>query len=408
MEQSAFYVCLFGKFSLSDGSTTLTQEMIHSERVTKLAAYLILHRREGCAFQRLIDDLWPNSQSGNPVNTLKNIVYRLRKTLAEIWPERPFILTTGGKYQWNPEIPLQTDLEEFDHLLQGAAESEERSKRCALLEQAVGTCHEKVLADFSGDHWILYLRTHYHQKYLNGVRELAAYLEEDRRYADLEALCAEAVILEPYDESVHGYLFKAYLGENLPAVAERHYRNMERVLMEHLGVEPSEELRNLYNNAMERRHRKELNLDVIEGELMEERQASGACRCTYNEFRKIFELETRRKERLGSHIVLGRVTVEPVEGDESQWNVETLLNMAFNELEETVITSLRTEDVVSRYSDRELLVLLFDCTLEDTKRIYERMSRKTLRFRKRWRKVKFGYSLKELSDGKEWEADFQG
>ena len=408
METSAIYVRLFGRFVISDGQRQLTQEDVHSERVTKLAAHLITHGREGCTFQRLIDDLWPNGQSGNPVNALKNVVYRLRKVLGQVWPEHPFILTTGGQYQWNPQIPLHTDMAEFDRLYQQAESAVDQSERCELLKQMTSIYRGKFLTDFSGEHWILYIRAHYQQKYLHAVRELAGYLEENRDFAALEALCADAVILEPYDEAVHGFLFKAYLGEDLPAVAERHFHNMERVLMEHLGVEPSQELRRLYNEMVERKHRKEANLEVIEGELMEERQKSGACRCTYNEFRKIFELETRRKERLGNHIVLGRVIVEPIEGDESQWEVENMLTKVFNELEEIIDASLRTEDVVTRYSDRELLVLLFDCTVEDTKKILERIGKNTLRFRKKWRKVKFGYSMKEISETESSEVNVGG
>ena len=50
-QNPGIHVRMLGRFEFSDGKRTLTQAEIHSERVTKLAAYLILHSRRACSFR---------------------------------------------------------------------------------------------------------------------------------------------------------------------------------------------------------------------------------------------------------------------------------------------------------------------------------------------------------------------
>lgn len=397
-------VRMLGRFEFSDGQRTLTQAEIHSDRVTKLAAYLILHSRRGCSFRELIDELWANDLSDNPVNALKNLMYRLRKILARIWPDTSFFLTVRGQYQWNPAIPLTTDVREFESRFQAAKDCPDGIEKRLRLVQAGEVYRGKFLEDLSGEYWILNAQTLYQRMFMEGAKMLARELEAEGDYAMLERMCMDVIARDPYDEEMHSYLLRSYMEQGMPVVADRHYWAMTRMMLENLGMEPSESLRKIHDEIMLRQNRRENDLDTIERALLVER-GGGACHCTFSEFRKIYELEARRQGRLESNIVLGRITLE--EQDEKRNRIEeSPLRMVMLELEDILIHALRAEDVVARYSDCEFLVLLMDCSLKDTDRVIERIHFRTSMNTKRWKNVRISYSLKEMERGETCQSAY--
>ena len=78
-------VRMFGKFQITDSRGTLDAESVHSEMLICLMAYMVSHRDRGLTVQELIDVLWPQDESDNPAGALKNLIYRLRKYLNQIW-----------------------------------------------------------------------------------------------------------------------------------------------------------------------------------------------------------------------------------------------------------------------------------------------------------------------------------
>ena len=105
---------IFGTFSLSNGEAVLREEDIRAGRLVQLLVYLISHKDKVIMKKRLIE-LFCSGNSKNPENALKNLVYRLRNELKALGPEE-YICTQPGGYQWNPEVPVETDYEKFKRL----------------------------------------------------------------------------------------------------------------------------------------------------------------------------------------------------------------------------------------------------------------------------------------------------
>lgn len=104
------------EISLFSGMTILwngTPILEHSARLNKpleLLALLLLRGDKKLTNEQLMDGLWESDEIENPAGALKNAAYSLRKFLQKADKEKRFIITESGRYIWNPEISVTTDV----------------------------------------------------------------------------------------------------------------------------------------------------------------------------------------------------------------------------------------------------------------------------------------------------------
>lgn len=391
------YAQLFAHLQITEDGITLSQDQIRSDMVTKLLSYLICHRSKGSTVQELTEVLWPDDRSDNPAGALKNLMYRLRNILKKVWGDGEFVLTRRGSYQWNPELPVQVDAEEFERLCREAREEqkldEKIQKECAAVELYQG----KFLPDFSDEYWIMSMSVYYHSLYLAAVKELAGLLESTGQFEKMERICRKAVEMDQLDEELHCCLLKAYIGENKQNLAANHYRETVDLLYDNLGVRPSEELQAVYDEMMKQIHDQESDLNVIQDELKEEQKKRGAFYCEYGIFKKTYELEIRRAGRLGMAVYLSLVTLHPEKKMESgSAEYLSLLNTGMDQMQEVLLKSLRSGDVITRYSTSQFLVMLPGCQYENARMVLDRINYNFYSIKKH-AKVRIQYSLDELN-----------
>ena len=102
-------VKMFGEFSIRLGDRVLTDDVSRIKKVWILIEYLLVNRKSAVPQDKLIETLWNEEDSDNPVGALKNLVYRARsvlKTLDEsIGPELIQYVTSA--YAWNDVLRLK-------------------------------------------------------------------------------------------------------------------------------------------------------------------------------------------------------------------------------------------------------------------------------------------------------------
>lgn len=108
------------------------------------------------------------------------------------------------------------------------------------------------LAELSGellpdwyDEWVQDERESLRQIRLHALEALADVLSSTGRHADAIQAALAAIRLEPLRESAHRTLIQAHLAEGNRSEARRHFRQCRQLLIEELGVEPSESMRQL-------------------------------------------------------------------------------------------------------------------------------------------------------------------
>ena len=398
-EQRTLHVTTFGTLVFEGMGQTLKEEQIRSRMLTKLFSYMIMHHRQEMTVLELSEALWPDDSSNNPAGALKNLMYRLRTLLKKTWGADDFIVTGRGAYNWNQNISLVIDAENFDDYLKRAALSHSREEKILLYQQGLSLYKGEFLPMLESDYWVVTLGTYYQSTYLSSVKKLIAMLEADKRYDDMADWCNAALRIEPLDEELHTALIRVLVAQNKTKMALDHYQEAKSLLYENLGVSPSEELRDIYMKLLEETNTQEMDIGAIVKDLAKDEE-HGAFICEYGVFKKIYHLESRRTGRLGISVFLLLVTVEPTAAlATSSKAYLDIVSESMVRLEDVLYHSLRSGDVVSQYSGAQYIVLLPTCQYETTKRVIKRIEKRFYNTsRKQHTKLTFSFCEVEEKD----------
>jgi DNA-binding SARP family transcriptional activator len=102
-----------------------------------------------------------------------------------------------------------------------------------------------LLPEWSDNEWVLIEQEQYHQLRLYALEAMARRLTGAGRHGEAVAAGLAAVRAEPLRESAHGVLIDAHLAAGNRGEAQHQYDQCRRVLLDELGLEPSEALRHL-------------------------------------------------------------------------------------------------------------------------------------------------------------------
>jgi DNA-binding SARP family transcriptional activator len=109
-----------------------------------------------------------------------------------------------------------------------------------------------LLPDWSDNEWVLIEQEQYHQLRLYALEAMAKRLTSVGRHGEAVAAGLAAVRAEPLRESAHGALIEAHLAAGNRAAAQHQFVQCRRVLLDELGLEPSDSLRNVLPHSVAR------------------------------------------------------------------------------------------------------------------------------------------------------------
>lgn len=208
-------------------------------------AHLLLRANDIVPTDRLIDQIWGEGPPDAARNALQSYVSRLRSALGD----------SGRLERRDPGYVLRVEPEEVDALRFEAQVRQARTlldpeERVALLDQALALWRGPALADLADE---VSLRGE-----VARLEELHTQAVEDRVEARLEAGAHTEAIPElealverhPLRERLWGQLMVACYRAGRQAEALRAFDRARGVLVEELGVEPSAELQDLYDQIL--------------------------------------------------------------------------------------------------------------------------------------------------------------
>jgi DNA-binding SARP family transcriptional activator len=208
-----------------------------------LLALLLLNANEVVSRDRLIDALWGERAPGTAEHSLDVAVSRLRKAFA---PDEPLVTRSGG-YLLAAE-PVQIDAHRFERLLEAGRTANadgQPGEALAALEAALALWRGEALGDLAYEE---FARTEVER--LEELRLVAteeridaelALAHHDRLVSELEALTAK----HPLRERLRGQLMLALYRSGRQAEALRVYSDTRKRLVEELGIEPGQPLKDL-------------------------------------------------------------------------------------------------------------------------------------------------------------------
>ena len=368
---------MLGGCSLTYGDKTIGDANYHLKKPWMLLAYLITFRSREVPVEELINLLYPGEQGTRPTGALKTLVYRVRELLDELGlPEsRDMILVARGSYAWNAEVPVALDADIFELACQRAGTAwltpEEKLETCL---GALALYRGDYLSKAMGEHWVSRLAPYYHSMYVRLVQTTAGLLSQQERWEDVIQVCGRAIQIDNYEESFYYHLIRGLIRTGQTRQALERYKRMYSLFYTELGVPPSAEMVELYQEINQERSRdvarEGMDLAAVSRFLLQDDQLTGAFFCELEVFTNIYNLEARSIARSGRSMCLAMVTATMRDGSTPPLR---MLNDYMDKLGDCIQNTLRRGDVVSKYSVSQFILLLPVPTVEKGRIPLDRM-----------------------------------
>ena len=365
--ESVVQLELLGRFRLLVAGQDLSDAVARSSKLKSILCYLILHRHRSVSRDELIEIFYEDENQSDPVSALRMQIMRIRQLLTPLLGEdsKP-ILGRRGDYQWNGQFDCRVDAEQFEALcLQAESIQGDSPEKSQLFHRALKLYTGEMVLSSEGLQWAMVLGTRYHSRFITAAENSAILQLSQGHFASVEELCLNAIRHAPTNELLYTCLIQALLQQKRFAEARHCYEQINEALHQQLGVSPSPKLQQLYQNICQGKMSQESDLGQVIGSLREKAGQKPAFYCDFDQFRSIYQLEARRAPRTGSCLQVVMLNVG--ETGRSDTGMSQVLH--------ALVHSLRSSDVVARYSDSQFIIMLPDANLEDSQRVMERVSR---------------------------------
>ena len=188
--------------------------------------------------------IWESTDMGNPYNSIKNVVYRLRKTLACIGL-RDLIQASHGTFTLNPNYTIFTDVDRFDDACKRIDNSSDPAILQALYESIIGLYRGSLLPRYDFYHWLMPKTLYYQNKFLHYMKRYLSMLYREKNYLRVQELSMDLLSIDMYESEVHYYLIKAMLMSGSKTLSQIYFRQAEPYLTD----EHMQEVKTLFTSC---------------------------------------------------------------------------------------------------------------------------------------------------------------
>lgn len=389
-----YYVKTFGGLEITNDNVTVNIVELFGKQLVNLLQVLLFHSEEPVQKDELIDILWPESK--NPSSALKFSIFRLRSELNEIdfFKDKEVIVTTRKGYILNPNLDWNIDFVElqkaYNQINEGAELLDEKEFKIA--RKIFRLYQGRFYASPSQLHWILQKQEVFRQMYVKTMMRTSCYLYTQKRYDEMMLMNYQAVLIEPFNEGLHYYYMKGLVATRNYREALKYYDELNDIFLSELGTGLSKRFKQLYDIIIAD-HAKEENKDMetIMRELSNRDQQNQGFFCSYEIFKYFYELLLKMSVRNEQNYYLIMLQFSDGTLDYEKVGVD------FDRVKRLVSSCLRSNDLFTRTSETQLL-LLVDCqTEENAHLIIQRISNKFYSiFRKKNYRMNYSVHKAEL------------
>ncbi|MCC3375236.1 AAA family ATPase [Cohnella sp. REN36] len=218
------------KISLAGEDVTST---IRGGKARLLLAYLVLPYDMPRSRKQLAFDFWPDSSEKQALSNLRKLLHDIREAFPPI--DRYFSITSAS-IQWNPEVPVYSDVAEFERMAQGQTLDE--------LRRADQLYRGELLPGFY-EEWVGMKRELLDQTMMNVLERLIARWESRREYASALLAANKLLIRNPLREETYRTIMRLHALNRDRAGVMQTYLQLRDVLDSELGIAPSAETERL-------------------------------------------------------------------------------------------------------------------------------------------------------------------
>ena len=247
-----YYVKTFGGLEITNDNVTVNIVELFGKQLVNLLQVLLFHSEKPVQKDELIDILWPESK--NPSSALKFSIFRLRAELNEIefFKDKEVIVTTRKGYILNPNLDWNIDFVELEKAYNQINDGSE------LLDEKEFKTARKIFRLYQGRfyaspsqlHWILQKQEIFRQMYVKTMMRTSCYLYTQKRYDEMMLMNYQAVLIEPFNEGLHYYYMKGLVATRNYREALKYYDELNDIFLSELGTGLSKRFKQLYDIIM--------------------------------------------------------------------------------------------------------------------------------------------------------------
>lgn len=356
IEQKILYVQMLGGFRVTWGGEPLNIPISSATKTMQFFQIIVLSGRKGITRELLVKYLSEGHELSDPANSLRVTNYRLRRLLADSGlPNCNYIQIVKGSYCWNYEIPLETDVGEFENLIKEADLAEDIDQKDELRIKACRLYKGDLLPLLGAEDWVMIEGAYYKNAYIKVLKEVLASLKKKGVYEEMFELSSQAARIFPYEEWQLSQI------ESLMAMGEYDkalsiYNDTSRLYMNDLGISPSKQMLELYQAMTGSIKGSSDNLDNIRIQIQEQSTDTGAFFCNLLTFVDTCRILNRIAERSDTNMSLMLCTLKHTVGDMRKG--QRMIEMQMPVLKSVIQTVLRKGDFYTKYSPCQFLIFL--------------------------------------------------
>lgn len=368
-----YYVKTFGGLEITNDNVTVNIVELFGKQLVNLLQVLLFHSEKPVQKDELIDILWPESK--NPSSALKFSIFRLRSELNEIdfFKDKEVIVTTRKGYILNPNLDWNIDFVElekaYNQINEGAELLDEKEFKIA--RKIFRLYQGRFYASPSQLHWILQKQEMFRQMYVKTMMRTSCYLYTQKRYDEMMLMNYQAVLIEPFNEGLHYYYMKGLVATRNYREALKYYDELNDIFLSELGTGLSKRFKQLYDIIIADHAKEESkDMETIMKELSSRDQQNQGFFCSYEIFKYFYELLLKMSIRNEQNYYLIMLQFSDGTLDYEK------IGLDFDRVKRLVSSCLRSNDLFTRTSETQLL-LLVDCqTEENAHLVIQRISNK--------------------------------
>lgn len=376
------HVRMFGKERITYGNEQIIFGRNSITKAMKLLLIILHYGKEGIARNRLLESLYDREELSNISNNFRVTLHRLKKMLTEAGlPEHEYIVSKDGYFYWDSPMETVVDTVVFKEKIKEADLTDDPKMKLALLKEACQLYNGEFLLKLSGDEWVLMESVQYKNMYTYALEQVCSLLMEQREYNEVLKIVDPACELYPFDEW-QSVKIDCYISMNRYKEALKEYEATAKLLIEELGITPSEKMMEQFKIMSEHISSRPQIITEIQGGLQEEHEEKGAFFCTFPGFRDAYRVIRRGMERNGQSVFLMVCTLVDSKGRPLETSEK--LDIMSETLHNAIKNSLRRSDSFTRYNPSQYLVMLMGTNKENCQIVIDRVSRNFSKDHKSW------------------------
>jgi predicted ATPase/DNA-binding SARP family transcriptional activator len=193
--------------------------------------------------------LWPDQSRERLGNALHTALRELRRALGD----PGWVLYAEGRYAFNGTRDHSCDVETFEQALAAARHARPAAAALPDLQRAIAAYGGDFLADMTAGEWAQARRDELRRAFEAALLATGRLQAAAGRHHPAVTAFRRAVAHEPLNETAHRELMASWARMGETARAVRHYRELEELLREQVGVPPAAETTALYRRLLDER-----------------------------------------------------------------------------------------------------------------------------------------------------------